>query len=60
MLLQKLVLIPKGDHLRPSDGRIHKDYKARDTVVSNAACTNNCLAPLTKVVHDKFGIVKAS
>jgi len=36
----------------------HKEYKASDTVVSNASCTTNCLAPLTKVVHDKFGIVE--
>jgi len=27
-----------------------------DTVVSNASCTTNCLAPLAKVVHDKFGL----
>merc|ERR1712045_734011 len=33
----------------------HKEYKASDTVVSNASCTTNCLAPLTKVVHEKFG-----
>merc|ERR1712190_307858 len=36
----------------------HKDYKTTDTVVSNASCTTNCLAPLTKVVHEKFGIVE--
>merc|ERR1712129_253228 len=36
----------------------HKDYKSTDTVVSNASCTTNCLAPLTKVVHEKFGIVE--
>merc|ERR1712056_112837 len=36
----------------------HKEYKATDTVVSNASCTTNCLAPLTKVVHDKWGITE--
>merc|ERR1712045_484103 len=36
----------------------HEQYKTSDTVVSNASCTTNCLAPLTKVVHEKFGIVE--
>merc|ERR1712241_1426902 len=36
----------------------HKDYKSSDTVVPNASCTTNCLAPLTKVVHEKFGIIE--
>merc|ERR1712027_290997 len=36
----------------------HKEYKSSDTVVSNASCTTNCLAPLSKVIHDKFGIVE--
>ena len=32
--------------------------KATDTIVSNASCTTNCLAPIAKVLNDKFGIVE--
>jgi len=35
----------------------HKDYTNAD-VVSNASCTTNCLAPLAKVIHDKYGIAE--
>jgi glyceraldehyde 3-phosphate dehydrogenase len=34
----------------------HKNLKASDTIVSNASCTTNCLAPIAKVLNDKFGI----
>ncbi len=31
---------------------------AGETIISNASCTTNCLAPIAKVLNDKFGIVK--
>jgi glyceraldehyde 3-phosphate dehydrogenase len=36
----------------------HKTLKADQNIVSNASCTTNCLAPITKVLMDNFGIIE--
>jgi glyceraldehyde 3-phosphate dehydrogenase len=59
---KKVVLsAPSKDSCTPTFvmGVNHKQYKPDMNVVSNASCTTNCLAPMTKVIHDTFGIEQA-
>jgi glyceraldehyde 3-phosphate dehydrogenase len=49
----------KGEDLTIVMGVNHDKYDPKThTIVSNASCTTNCLAPVAKVLHDTFGIAK--
>jgi len=48
---------PKDDIPMFVMGVNHTNY-AGEPIVSNASCTTNCLAPITKVLHDHFGLVE--
>jgi len=57
---KKVIISAPGD--KDVDGTFvmgvnHDQIKASHTVISNASCTTNCLAPLAKVLHEKIGIV---
>ena len=56
-----VITAPAKDEMTPTFvmGVNHWNYSVDMDVVSNASCTTNCLAPLTKVIQDNFGIEQA-
>jgi glyceraldehyde 3-phosphate dehydrogenase len=54
-----VISAPGGDDVDATIvyGVNHKTLKASDTVISNASCTTNCLAPLVQPLHEKIGVV---
>ena len=47
----------KGEDITIVLGVNHEKYKAKEhNIISNASCTTNCVAPVARVLHDRFGI----
>ncbi|XP_046402585.1 glyceraldehyde-3-phosphate dehydrogenase 2-like [Ischnura elegans] len=53
-----VICAPSADAPTFVIGVNHKSYESSMTVVSNASCTTNCLAPLVKVINDRFRIIE--
>jgi len=53
-----IITAPSADAPMFVVGVNHHTYTSNISVLSNASCTTNCLAPLAKVINDQFGIVE--